>query len=61
MATHDNDVLDNVVITEKDIAKKLHNLDPVKAPGPDCILPSELKELAPDLSKAIAMIFNKSL
>ncbi len=50
-----------LTITEDMVEKKLAELNPNKSPGPDSIHPRFLKELAKELSKPLAMLFNKSL
>ena len=46
---------------ENQIPKKLNKLKMYKATGPDCLQPHILKELQEKMSKALCIIFNKSL
>ena len=59
----EEDMLNNIVIAEEEVKKRLEKLDASKAAGPDDLPPSLLKELASVISrpKPIAIIFNKSL
>ena len=53
--------LSSIVITEEMVSKKLKNLDASKSPGPDDIHPRELKDTAPAIVPALALLFNESL
>jgi hypothetical protein len=53
--------LQDLVVTEEKVMKKLKVLNPVKSPGPDKMHPRVLKELSPVISSPLAMIMNKSL
>ena len=53
--------LADIVISEEAVKKKLLNLNPYKAQGPDGIPNKVLKELSNELSKPIATLFNKSI
>ena len=55
------DILDNIVITEKQVFEKLSKLNPNKAQGPDNIHPRFLKETSKVISKPLAILFNRSL
>ena len=48
-------------VTEYDIYKKLTNLKIGKSAGPDTMHPRVLKEVAPQISKALKLIFDMSL
>ena len=54
-------VLDSVDITEPGVTKLLHALQPGKAPGPDGITTTILKELAEVISPILTIIFQSSL
>ena len=54
-------VLDSVDITEPGVAKLLHALQPGKAPGPDGITTTILKELVEEISPILTIIFQSSL
>ena len=58
--TNDN-ILQSIVITEKDVLDQLQILDTNKANGPDDISPKLLKKAARPLSKILQYIFNLSL
>ena len=51
----------NVKITQKEIEKKLKDLDPGKAQGPDLIPPRVLKELHKEIAEPLCILFNKSI
>jgi hypothetical protein len=51
----------DINITNHGISKLLSNLDPSKAAGPDELKPKILKELVPNISPILCLIFNKSL
>ena len=53
--------LDNTEITKEDVKKKIQNLNPSKASGPDDISPRVLRELAEEIAKPVAMIMNMIL
>ena len=53
--------IDDIQITEKAVEKKLKELNPQKAQGPDKIPPRVLKELHKELAKPLAKLFRKSL
>ncbi len=48
-------------ISEEMVEKKLSELNPNKSPGPDSMHPRFLKEMATELKKPLAMLYNKSL
>ena len=48
-------------ITEEQVKKILQKLKISKSPGPDGLHPRFLRELAPQLSKPLTLIFNNSL
>ena len=54
-------VLNSVDITEPGVTKILHALQPGKAPGPDGITTTILKELAEVISPILTIIFQSSL
>ncbi len=54
-------ILDNIIITEKNIREKIKNLKLDSAPGPDGISPRLLKELSTSCSLPLKIIFEKSL
>ena len=54
-------IVNDCIITEAEIVKKLKDLNHNKAQGPDLIPPKVLKELASQLSKPLYTLFNKSL
>ena len=54
-------VLDSVDITESGVTKLLHVLQPGKAPGPDGITTTILKELAEEISPILTIMFQSSL
>ncbi len=51
----------SLIITEVMVEKRLSELNPNKSPGPDCMHPRLLKELAPQLREPLTLLFNKSL
>ena len=53
--------LKDVVISREAVEKKLNNLNPNKATGPDKLPALILKELASELSTPLHIIFNKSI
>ena len=53
--------LTEVEITEEQIKKVLSSLNPGKSPGPDCIHPKVLKELAHELSSPLKLLFDKTM
>ncbi len=53
--------ISEIEIDDKTIEKKLNKLKPGKAAGPDGIHPTFLKETAKNISKPLAIIFNKSI
>jgi hypothetical protein len=53
--------LENIRIKEKMVMKKLKNLKPAAAPGPDGMGSMLLKELAEQVSKPLTTIYNRSL
>ena len=53
--------MDNLVITESMVKKKLLDLDINKACGPDQIHPHLMKGTASELCKPLSIIMNKSL
>ena len=54
-------VLDSVDTTEPGVTKLLHSLQPGKAPGPDGITTTILKEFAEEISPILTIIFQLSL
>ena len=54
-------IVNDCIITEAEIVKKLKDSNHNKAQGPDLIPPKVLKELASQLSKPLYTLFNKSL
>ena len=48
-------------VTQETVVKPLRNLDPSKAPGPDGMLPSVLRECSQFLAPSLAKVFNSSL
>ena len=53
--------LDNIIITEATVAKKLSQLNAAKSPGLDGIHPRILKELSSVLSKPITILYKRTL
>ena len=53
--------LDNLVITEDMLKKKLRKLKPTKSSGPDGLHPRVLQETASTISLPLSVIFTKSL
>ena len=53
--------LDDLLISEDTIMKKLNNLNVSKSPGPDKVHPKILKLLSSSVSKPLNVIFNTSL
>ncbi|RUS84500.1 hypothetical protein EGW08_007739 [Elysia chlorotica] len=51
----------DMYVTEEDVIKKLNRLDPNKAPGPDNISSSILKQCSNELAAPLAILMNKSL
>jgi uncharacterized protein (DUF934 family) len=56
-----NEHLSNLVITDEEVKKALHDLNPHKAPGPDGIPTKILKDFATELAPKFAKIYNASL
>ena len=56
----DEEKISDIIITEEEVLKRLQKLDPVKAPGPDGISPSILKELSNELCKLLTKVFQLS-
>ena len=56
-----NEAMSLLSISEDMIEEKLAELNPNKSPGPDSLHPRFLKELAAELKKPFALLFNKSL
>ena len=54
-------VLSDITISSFKVKKKIEELKPNSAPGPDNITPRFLKLNAEAMSTALAVIFNKSL
>ena len=57
----ENDKLSDIIIAEEKVLERLCNLNPFKAPGPDGLPPSVLKELATEISKPLTKIFQMSI
>ena len=55
------DILEDILITDEDVLKKLQKLNPTKSPGPDGLHPRVLKEAANEISQPLATIFNISM
>ena len=55
------DILEDILITDEDVRKKLQKLNPTKSPGPDGLHPRVLKEAANEISQPLATIFNISM
>lgn len=53
--------MENLIINEIDVLKRLDKLDKNKSPGPDGIHPRILFEVRIEIAKALKIIFNKSL
>ena len=53
--------IQDLVITEEGVLKKLNSLNPAKSPGPDMMHPRLLKELGPAISNPLKTIMMKSL
>ena len=54
-------IIEDTIITEELVEKKLRELNPHKAQGPDQIPPKVLKELYKELTKPLTILFKKSL
>ena len=61
MPPNDFPVIHDVNITERGVAKLLHSLKPGKAPGPDGINNTILKELAGEIAPILTIIFQSSI
>ncbi|XP_070560222.1 uncharacterized protein [Ptychodera flava] len=57
----DQDRLVKINVTEDDVAKKLSQLHPSKAPGPDKVSPRILITVAQQITKPLTLLFNHSL
>ena len=53
--------INNISVTVEEVEKKLKELDPNKAQGPDQIPPRVLKELHKEIAIPLCILFNKSL
>ena len=53
--------LNSMIVTEKDVLHSIEKIRVNKTPGPDKISPRVLKEAKHEISKPLAIIFNKSL
>jgi hypothetical protein len=53
--------LEDVVATEKEVRKKIQNLKPASAPGPDGLGSLLLKELIDQVTRPLTKIYNSSL
>ena len=53
--------LENFDVLTDNVRKKLNNLKPFSAPGPDGLRPSLLKDLSTDLCLPLAIMFQKSI
>ena len=53
--------LDTINVTAEMVIKKLKDLNVTKSPGPDEIHPRILKEAAPSLAPALAILYNNTL
>ena len=53
--------LEQAVVNEEVLKKKLKHLNPSKSPGPDSVSPHVLKEAADVLAKPLSLIFQTSL
>lgn len=56
-----NNPLKQIEITTETVKKKLHQLNPSKASGPDNLNPRVLRELANEIATPVAIIMNKAL
>ena len=54
-------VLQDLYITENMVFEKLTKLNKAKSPGPDGVHPHVLREIAAEISKPLAIIFNNSI
>jgi hypothetical protein len=54
-------IMPDINITNHGIAKLLSNLDPSKAAGPDELKPKILKELAPNISPILCLIWIQNI
>ena len=54
-------IMENILVTPKGVAKLLSGLNPSKSQGPDLIHPRVLKELANEISHVICHLFQQSL
>ena len=55
------EALTDIVISEVEVKERLENLNASKSPGPDCLHPRLLKELAAPLSVPLKVLFQQSL
>jgi hypothetical protein len=60
-ATPDHDLLEDIIITERDVDDILKTINPDKAYGPDNISPRLIKEAGSTITAILTKIFNKSL
>ncbi len=56
-----NQLLDNLVITEEQVRKRLEKLKTSKSPGIDGMHPRLLKEIAETITKPLCILFNASI
>ena len=56
-----HDIMENISVTPKDVAKLLSGLSPSKSQGPDMIHPRVLKKLANEICNVICHLFQQSL
>jgi exonuclease III len=58
---HEDQLLNEITVTEEEVLKELKTLNPTKAPGPDNIPTKVIKECASELTPSITQLFNDSL
>ena len=58
---NNNEVLNNITVTESDVLKCIDKLKVNKSPGPDAVSPRILKEAKLELVTPLTLLFNESL
>ena len=60
-ASRTENILNDILIVKNDVLQKIEKMKVNKTPGPDKISPRILKEVKHQMSKPLAILFNKSL